>query len=561
MVADWYYQKGQREHGPIEAAALLHLAKTGRLSPSDLVRKEGMKAGIPAGRVRGLLFAPPPQVALQPDSVHRPARVVTATPAAVTQEAASAKSNVDWSSALLLSIAFILGAPIAIGVPILLFIFVPVALLFIPLAVLTFLLVGPKKYRSALGRFWSTVCTPRNWRLSTTGAAASVAAGAYLAMFLVASLGRNLSGKRVSMLAPQAASRGAKNESSVRDDLTVGAKGVAIKGKSIPTPFLMTSLVNALGQPSRSSRLPENTIHSWDNVGIIAFQPHNSKCAIALGVFFAPSDLKYAPTTPFAGRLVINGEQLHAGSSVADLQAAGIVPSEPQLGMYRAEVGPVSVNASTRDLDAASRGDSAALVDRLRELQISCTIQSDSGVEKRTVSSSNRQADTKPSLTSSLNAFIEKLERILPKPVTVIYQTELVYKDGPKKGQSFSYWKKRKYLAASVVREKTRIETADLAVVVRGGGDPQTTTHAAMVVVQIPYLEVKADTREEVIAKPFDPRSVQDAGQPGWLWYSGGEWVHSGGYNFHPFNLAAPPKWTAAYLTQKGDTKDVEIID
>ena len=155
----------------------------------------------------------------------------------------------------------------------------------------------------------------------------------------------------------------------------------------------------------------------------------------------------------------------------------------------------------------------------------------------------------------ALQAYLAQYNTLLPKPITVVYRWDSVYTGGPKKGQPFTQWTKRRYLAMRVQDDKTRIESADLSAVVKGGGDPQSTTHAAMVVIQVPYLEVKADTKEEVLAKPFDTQRVRDRGQPGWLWFSNGRWGHAGKpFDFYPFNLAAPPPWSAEYLKSQGYT-------
>ncbi len=158
------------------------------------------------------------------------------------------------------------------------------------------------------------------------------------------------------------------------NDVAIAADGVTINGRLIPPPFSLKNISDALGAPSRTSRLQENIIHSWDNKGIIAFQPHGTDLVSTIGFLFGASGLPYAPTRLFTGAISVSGHRLQADSGVADLRAAGVSPTEPQLGMYRAELGTLSINATTRDLDAASRGDSDGLVDRLRELQVGCQL-------------------------------------------------------------------------------------------------------------------------------------------------------------------------------------------
>lgn len=43
-MAKWYYLIDGQQSGPIEAAALKHLATSGRLKPTDKVRSENLAA-------------------------------------------------------------------------------------------------------------------------------------------------------------------------------------------------------------------------------------------------------------------------------------------------------------------------------------------------------------------------------------------------------------------------------------------------------------------------------------------------------------------------------------
>lgn len=54
MPHNWHYAKGGEKHGPFTAAQLKNLAKTGQLSPDDLVWREDTKEWKKAGSVKGL---------------------------------------------------------------------------------------------------------------------------------------------------------------------------------------------------------------------------------------------------------------------------------------------------------------------------------------------------------------------------------------------------------------------------------------------------------------------------------------------------------------------------
>jgi hypothetical protein len=55
--AIWYYAQDDREHGPVSAAYIAGMARTGKLRPEDLVWREGMEDWRPARSIKGL-FTP-----------------------------------------------------------------------------------------------------------------------------------------------------------------------------------------------------------------------------------------------------------------------------------------------------------------------------------------------------------------------------------------------------------------------------------------------------------------------------------------------------------------------
>jgi GYF domain 2 len=64
MAEQWFYSTGGTKHGPVPSKQLVALARGGKLSPTDLVWKEGMAEWKPAGKVKGLFptnpATPPP---------------------------------------------------------------------------------------------------------------------------------------------------------------------------------------------------------------------------------------------------------------------------------------------------------------------------------------------------------------------------------------------------------------------------------------------------------------------------------------------------------------------
>ena len=72
IASEWYYSKAGEQHGPMTASELNELAKSGELSPADLVWKEGMSEWKPAHSINGLLTAtktpPPPPSSSSPQA-------------------------------------------------------------------------------------------------------------------------------------------------------------------------------------------------------------------------------------------------------------------------------------------------------------------------------------------------------------------------------------------------------------------------------------------------------------------------------------------------------------
>lgn len=88
-MAKWYYLADGQQQGPVEPAALKHLATTGKLKPTDKVRREDMAEWYQAKQIKGL-FAP---VQSQPAG-RRPVAAVT-EPSAMAYRSDERKANDD----------------------------------------------------------------------------------------------------------------------------------------------------------------------------------------------------------------------------------------------------------------------------------------------------------------------------------------------------------------------------------------------------------------------------------------------------------------------------------
>ncbi|NQT12945.1 MAG: DUF4339 domain-containing protein [Planctomycetes bacterium] len=68
-VSRWYCRVGAQTLGPLSSQQLRAAARSGRLSPADLVRSVSRKTWVPAARVRGLEFPGSARAQPQPDKV------------------------------------------------------------------------------------------------------------------------------------------------------------------------------------------------------------------------------------------------------------------------------------------------------------------------------------------------------------------------------------------------------------------------------------------------------------------------------------------------------------
>ncbi len=84
MSDQWYLTRDGKEYGPYSVDHVLRLAELGRLQPTDLVRKEGMTAGVPASQIKRLYPDAVAAVDSPPDGPAGPTAVASATATVAT---------------------------------------------------------------------------------------------------------------------------------------------------------------------------------------------------------------------------------------------------------------------------------------------------------------------------------------------------------------------------------------------------------------------------------------------------------------------------------------------
>jgi hypothetical protein len=98
--------------------------------------------------------------------------------------------------------------------------------------------------------------------------------------------------------------------------------GIALNNKQARFPLSYATLVKMVGKPSRMKK-GENLIHTWDDIGLLAYQPPSSKLVSEIHFCFKPdSSLSFSPKQAFS-ELSMNGKTLTANSSNDEVLAAG----------------------------------------------------------------------------------------------------------------------------------------------------------------------------------------------------------------------------------------------
>jgi hypothetical protein len=102
-------------------------------------------------------------------------------------------------------------------------------------------------------------------------------------------------------------------------EFTKGA--VVLNGTKLTIPFQRKDLVKLLGNPDREAKLA-NTILTWDELGIHAYQTLNKEEINALQVTFDRQRLNFTPKKLFSGSLKVEGAPVTAESTVEAINRA-----------------------------------------------------------------------------------------------------------------------------------------------------------------------------------------------------------------------------------------------
>jgi hypothetical protein len=87
----------------------------------------------------------------------------------------------------------------------------------------------------------------------------------------------------------------------------VKINGVAISGRP-----MVKDLIGVLGKPNRTwDEGGANKVHTWDKLGVVIYEPYDGRC-ISATFPFKPMEHSFSPATLFGGKLLLDGNPLHA---------------------------------------------------------------------------------------------------------------------------------------------------------------------------------------------------------------------------------------------------------
>jgi hypothetical protein len=114
---------------------------------------------------------------------------------------------------------------------------------------------------------------------------------------------------------------------------------VTVNGTKLSLPIERKDLIRLLGKPSREMELA-NTILTWDDLGIHAYQVLNTEKVRAIQVTLDPETYRFSPKKVFSGSLKVEGAVVTAESTIKDINRAmkqGTFRKEEGLGSWKVQ--------------------------------------------------------------------------------------------------------------------------------------------------------------------------------------------------------------------------------
>jgi hypothetical protein len=123
-------------------------------------------------------------------------------------------------------------------------------------------------------------------------------------VFLACSSGKRADGPKLPV--PPVALKATTDVTiAITDQVTIN--GVALSGRP-----MVKDVVAVLGKPNRTwDEGGANKVHTWDKLGVVIYEPYDGRC-ISATFPFKPMEHSFTPATLFGGKLLLDGNALHA---------------------------------------------------------------------------------------------------------------------------------------------------------------------------------------------------------------------------------------------------------
>ena len=131
-------------------------------------------------------------------------------------------------------------------------------------------------------------------------------------------------------------------------EIRVRENGIEIDGNVLSYPLEFGTLVKVIGQPTRSSALA-NVIHTWDQLGLLAYAQPGSTTIHVLVTAFRPRPFEFWPKRSFSRPLHVADHEIGATTGRTELERAGFGPDLFAAPLWSRQAGPVTVYVELED--------------------------------------------------------------------------------------------------------------------------------------------------------------------------------------------------------------------
>lgn len=117
------------------------------------------------------------------------------------------------------------------------------------------------------------------------------------------------------------------------------------RGRRIDFPASLDSVIELFGPPSRSTE-GDNTIDTWDELGVYAYRKPGESLVHELNVSLSRQGNSFSPQARFTGRVEVPGGFIDLDSTPAELKAAGLRQTNHLARYWNEKLGRYSIGAT-----------------------------------------------------------------------------------------------------------------------------------------------------------------------------------------------------------------------